>query len=277
MIKTNRVLLTGSSGFVGKHVLKYLMEKTDWGIHLTETRDLLSQVPELGTFDYIIHLGSASSVEQSIASPVGFIESNVSSTLGILDYARKHKPRVFLHFSTVEVYNVTNPYAASKAAQEEIVNAYWKTYGVPAIIVRSSNIIGEGQSADKFIPKIINQINRGETVDIYTSEGKQGMRLYNPVLNVADAILFLLNRYPDYKKGKDFPTHFDIIAGEKLTNLTMAEKIAQKLGKPLHHRLIEPEEARPAYARSLATHGTKLKGLGWKPPQTLNQGLEWIK
>lgn len=274
-----KVLLTGSSGFVGKNVLAYLRKKTGWDIDCPSTKELFNELEDRGRYDYIVHLASASSVEQSVKDPVPFIMQNINSLTTVLEYARKYPPDVFLHFSTVEVYNVTNPYAASKAAQEEVVNAYWKTYGIPAVILRSSNIVGPGQTPDKFVPKIVEQIKNSEEVTIYAAQGKLGMREYNPVGNVADAILFLIKSYPfqNYRQPSDFPIHFDLTGGKRLTNLKMAQIVAHLLRRPLKYRVIEPHHVRPTYARALVPSGTKLSALGWKPPQTLYEGLIWIK
>lgn len=278
----NKVLLTGSTGFVGAHVEQYL---TSQGLEVVPTdTDLTEPLPDLGNFDYIINLASGSSVERSVADPAEFIKSNVAITLSVLEYARAHPPKVFLHFSTVEIYDVTNPYAASKAAQEEIVNAYWKTYDVPAIIARSSNIIGEGQSADKFVPKVIEQIKADKTVNIYTTPtGLEGTRVYNTVNNVASAIMFLLELYPQVRATTEddnkvgLPIHFDIDGGTELTNLQMAQKIAGYLGKKLDYELVVPQSVRPTYARQLNPTGVKLTSIGWQPAETLEEGLSWIK
>ncbi len=276
-----RVLLTGGSGFVGKHVSKYLKEKTDWEIVEPEVAEL-HVMPNMGKFDYIIHLASASSVEKSIRKPAEFIENNIITTLQVLEYARKRPPEVFLQMSTVEVYNITNPYAASKAAQEDAVTAYWKTYGLPVLILRSSNIIGEGQKNDKFVPKIIEKIKADEVVKIYTADGQIGSRKYVPVLNIADAILFLLDKYSTrdevlYDGATDFPVHWDIEGDEAMDNLAMAATIARLLHKPLHYEYFEPEKLRPAYPVSLKAKGAHLQDFGWQPPQTLEEGLSWIK
>lgn len=280
-----RALLTGSGGFVGKHTLKYLRDNTDIEFILTETEDIVNPagMPELGHFDYIINLGSASSVEESVKYPAAFIQDNISSMLNVLNYAKDHPPKLFLHLSTVEVYNVTNPYAASKACQEAIADAYWRTYDVPVVIVRSSNIIGPGQSREKFVPKLIDKIKNNEEVDIYTTNGKVGSRVYNTVTNVADAILYLLNHYPTYLevanrlKTERPPAHFDIGGGEEFTNLEMAEHIAMLLDKTLKYKFVEPADKRPTYAKSLVPAGVLLDRFGWNPPEDFDKGMAWVK
>jgi dTDP-glucose 4,6-dehydratase len=89
----------------------------------------------------------------------------------MLDWAREVGVEKFLHVSTDEVYGPgskyrtnkewkdlhlpSNPYAASKAAQEDIALAYWRTYGVPIGIVNSMNIIGETQDSEKYMAMLM--------------------------------------------------------------------------------------------------------------------------
>lgn len=309
---SRRVLITGGSGFIGSGVLDYMLEHTDYTFTLicswrhrgnplnikkdprveVVTHDLTGPIPDIGYFDYIINFASESHVDRSISDPVPFVENNVSSTLQVLEYARKHTPKVMLQFSTDEVYGAmehkewdvllpSNPYAASKAAQEMICIAYWKTYGIPVVITNSNNIVGENQDKEKFVPKIIELINAGKTVTIHTVNGKPGRRYWNPVQNVADAIMFILQQVPaDYKPGNEFldrPDRYNLSGGEELDNLQMARLIADKLGKSLTCEMLEAELVRPGYDEFYAHTNGKLDLLGWKAPYTLEEGLSWIK
>lgn len=301
------VLLTGCSGFIGSNVLKYFLKHTDWEFTSLSswrhkgspfsitpdprvrviTHDLVGPIPELGDFDYIVNMASESHVDRSIADPLNFIENNVSSTLQVLEYARKHIPKTLIQFSTDEVYGAnnheewdvllpSNPYAASKAAQEMIAIAYWKTYKLPIVITNSNNIIGPNQDPEKFVPKIIELIEGGKEVTIHTADGKPGRRHWNPVDNVSDALLYILKM--DYKKIEptDRPPRFSIPGGEELDNLEMAQLIAKLVGKKLRYKLVDAESIRPGYDEFYAETDGALTTLGYKPPLTLEQGLTWL-
>lgn len=118
------------------------------------THDLQSPIPELtrkriGKIDYVFNVAAESHVDRSITDPVPFVQNNVNLVLNMLEYAREAKPSVFMQISTDEVYGAagegeshaewaeikpSNPYSASKAAQEAIAISYWRTYNVPVVI-----------------------------------------------------------------------------------------------------------------------------------------------
>lgn len=302
-----KVLMTGSDGFIGSNVLQYLLNNTNWHFTLVcsfrhkgspfniplsdrveiKTLDLRGDIPDMGDFDYIFHLASESHVDRSIADPVPFVENNVSITLQILEYARRHMPKRFLMFSTDEVYGArehndwdilmpTNPYAASKAAQELIAEAYYYTYQIPVIITNSNNIVGKNQHPEKFVPKTVDFIKQGKVVPIHTAAGKLGRRFYNPVDNIGSAIKFIMKQA--YRPYSGFPPRYSLTGGEEMDNLEMAQLIAEILGKPLKYKKMEVKSLRPTYDSYYAeSNENKLHDLGWKPPVTLKEGLQWIK
>ena len=306
-----KVLLTGATGMVGSNVLEYLLDKTDWEFTClcswkhkgspallkpnprveVITHDITQPIPEIGDFDYILNLASESHVDRSIADPVNFVENNVSSVLQMLEYARKHPPKVFIQFSTDEVYGTanckewdillpSNPYAASKACQEMIAISYWRTYKVPVVITNSNNIIGKNQNPEKFIPKIVELIKNNQEVTIHTTDGKPGKRHYNSVENIADALLFILNWNDtrEYKFYHQFrPFKFNIPGGKLMDNLQMAKLIAKILGKELKYKFLDAESVRPGYDEFYGVTKGSLSKLGWRPKVSLEKGLVWIK
>ncbi|WUH94545.1 NAD-dependent epimerase/dehydratase family protein [Streptomyces sp. NBC_00433] len=131
-----RLFLTGASGFVGAHVLRRILEDTDWSVacpvslrhHGNTDRitpllanpewagrvdvflcDLACGIPDtladrIGPVDYILNLASNSGVEESIADPSGFVRNNIEVMGNVLDFARKVQPRVMLQMGTDEEY-----------------------------------------------------------------------------------------------------------------------------------------------------------------------------
>lgn len=300
--------MTGGSGFIGSEVLDYMLKNTDWDFVCVAswrhkgnplftppndrvqmiTHDLTGDMPDIGAFDYIVHMASESHVDRSIADPVNFVENNISSTLQVLEYARKYPPKVFILFSTDEVYGATehkdwdvllpsSPYAASKACQEMLAISYWKTYKVPVVITNSNNIVGKNQDKEKFVPKIVELINNNQEISIHTANGKPGRRHWNPVDNVADALLFILDITPSAYPKADRPDRYGLGGGHELDNLEMAQLVAKIIGKPLKYHLLDGEAVRPGYDESYPKTDGALEAMGWQAPMTLEEGLRWIK
>ncbi len=250
-----------------------------------------SLIEMIGPVDYIFNLASDSHVDRSITDPVPFIENNIKVALNMLELARIVKPSMFIQFSTDEVYGAapkgvdfkewstylpSNPYAASKAAQESIAVSYWRTYGVPVVITNCMNIFGERQDKEKYVAKIIDCIKNDKTLTIHGSEGNIGTRFYLHARNIADAVVWIANyvepiMYSD--GGADRPEKFNICGEKEIDNLSLAQMIAEIMNKPLKYELVEFHHTRPGHDRRYALDGTKLRERGWNQPLNLFDSL----
>lgn len=244
---------------------------------------------EIGDVDLIVNFAAESHVDRSIETPIPFVVNNVEVALSLLEYAREAKPRHVIQFSTDEVYGPapagyahrewdaiipSNPYSASKAAQEACAIAWWRTYGVPLSLVNSMNLIGERQTPEKLVPVIIREVLRGGQVPIYgASEDEIGSRTYLHARNLADGLLFLLGADPLLHPAVDRPDRWNVVGEREINNLDMARLVAEILGKPLHYRLVPEGHARPGHDRRYALDGTKLAGAGWKQPMNFEESL----
>ena len=250
--------------------------------------DLTAPLPaRTGRCDYVIALASESHVDRSIADPAPFIRNNVDVMLSTLGYAAAAAPEAVLVFSTDEVYGPlagdglhaewspvlpSNPYAASKAAQEAIAVSYWRTYGVPVVIVNSMNLVGEMQDPEKFLPMAVSRIRHGQTVTIHGVPGDIGSRFFIHARNVADALMFILGTTPAAFPAAGRPDRYNVV-GERLTNLELAEMAAGIIGRPLRYELTDFHSARPGHDPHYGLDGSKLAALGWKPPLDFAESL----
>ena len=263
-------------------------------------------IERIGKIDVIMNVASESHVDRSIGDPVGFIQNNVNLILNLLEYARVVRPKLFLQMSTDEVYGPavaphlhsegephrpSNPYSASKAAQESIIYSYWRTYAVPVIITNTMNIFGEMQDPEKYFAKIMRCVMRGEPVPVHGKpkhvmgslpQWTAGSRFYLHARNLADAWLFLTKLALDPANAGETlwaPYHDDImrfnIVGEKeLDNKDLAQLIAMVLQKPLKIEWVDFHSSRPGHDLRYALNGTKLAEYGWHAPVSLEEGIE---
>ncbi len=241
---------------------------------------------QLGSFDYIVHLAAATHVDRSIDCPMEFVLDNVVATCNLADYARKAGCGRFLHFSTDEVfgpapvgtaykeddrYRSGNPYAATKAGAEELIVSYHNTYGLPAIITHTMNVIGYRQHPEKMVPGTIAKARDGEVVTIHADKTrtKAGSRFYIDAREVADAVLFLLERGIAGEK-------YNIVGEREMDNLELARLIAAAQRQPLFHEMVDFHSSRPGHDLRYALDGTKLREMGWQPRQSIEQSIEDI-
>jgi dTDP-D-glucose 4,6-dehydratase len=252
----------------------------------------------IGPLDYIVNLASLPDVYDSIQDPVPFIMSNTAIMLNTLELGLTNDLTAFVHVSTDEVYGQTDghtyhkewapslpssPYSASKVSQEAAAIAYWRTYRLPLVIVNLMNNFGEMQSPAKFPSIVIRKVMRGEVVTIHGSETAVGTRHYIHSRNAADAMLFMMRRQPTMHAdgSMDVPDRYNVVGGPAITNLDMAQQIADILGKPLRYQFEPFNKTRPGHDWHYGLDGQKLHDLGWRPPVTFEQSLrdtvEWYK
>jgi len=243
--------------------------------------------------DYIVNMASNSAVERSTSDPTECLRNNFEIALTMLEFARKNVPEKFMQISTDEVFGEcltekghdewdtilpSNPYAASKAAQDAMAISYWRTYKMPIVISHCMNVIGERQDPEKFLPKIIQSLVCGKEISIYGDENNIGSRVYLHAHNKADALKFILDKVPVtmYNEKNNKPDRYNICGDVELDNLELAKMVADIVGKPLKYKLVSSESARPGYDRRYALDGSKLASLGWKPPIPFKESLEKI-
>lgn len=257
---------------------------------------------EFGNPDVIINMASESHVDRSIDQPRRFVENNVNLVLSLLEYARELSGlKSFIQVSTDEVYGPadsnlsflewsahkpSNPYSASKSAQESIAIAYWRTYDIPIILTNTMNIIGERQDVEKFVPLIMRSLRKKIPVPIHAVKFNDnwvtGSRFYLHARNQADALRFLINHYSTrnlkYSNGLLMPERFNVCGEVEVHNDAMVRLVAKSMGiaKSVDSLInyVNVEGARPGHDLRYALDGARLKNLGWYAPVPFEKSLQ---
>jgi dTDP-glucose 4,6-dehydratase len=256
--------------------------------------------------DAVLNVASESHVDRSIDDPQGFVRNNVDLVLNLTDFALQIGVRVFLHMSTDEVYGPaplghnhvehepfrpSNPYSASKAAQEDILFSFWRTYGLPLVVTNTMNIIGEMQDTEKFIPKTIRYLRSGRSMPVHGQkigdEWVSGSRFYLHARNLADAWLFILRGLDEnielqrYVTGHTVPTKFHVVGEREIANTEIVEMIGDMMGirapdrgPDTRWRFVDFHGSRPGHDLRYALDGGKLAAFRWVPPVKFEEALQ---
>ena len=244
--------------------------------------------------DAILNLAAETHVDRSIDSPHAFVDTNVVGTLVLLEAARHHLQSLhpsergrfrFLHVSTDEVYGTlgpsglfseetpyapNSPYAASKAAADHLVRAYFHTHGLPTLVTNCSNNYGPFQYPEKLVPLMTLNALDGRPLPIYGDGGQ--VRDWLHVDDHCEGILLVLrNGRPGEK--------YNIGGGNERTNLEVVDRICDLLDEmrpsaQSHRALKALVPDRPGHDRRYAIDATKIRrDLGWKLSRSFEEGL----
>jgi len=234
--------------------------------------------------DAVVHFAAESHVDRSIYEPSPVIQTNITGTFALLEVSRKLSVPRLVHVSTDEVYGdipsntfadeefplrPSSPYSASKAAADLLVLSYVRTYGLPAMVTRSSNNYGPYQFPEKLLPLMITNAFQDKPLPIY-GDGRQ----QRDWLHVEDNCRGILTVLESGKLGEIYN-----IGGLDVTeNLSLVRELLRLTRKP--EALISYVKDRPGHDRRYALTCNKIETeLGWKPEISLDDGLrqtiEW--
>lgn len=250
-------------------------------IHIGDLNGDISGLCE-GVTD-VIHCAAKTFVDHSIKDPIPFVQANTLGTANLLEEARRQKVKRFIHVSTDEVYgqilegsyaedaplNPRNPYAASKAAADCLVQSYYHTFGMWTIVSRTENNYGPLQHHQKAIPTFINKAIHNMPLPVY-GDGMH-VRQWLHVLDHVQGLLLLLKNAKDIEGG----SIWHIAGNQEITNYELASKILTLVGRPRELiKFIPDHNIRPGHDRRYALSFDKITKLGWKPTIDLDTGIQ---
>jgi dTDP-glucose 4,6-dehydratase len=296
-----KIAITGGAGFIGSEMVRQLSHLGEEIIvidsltyagnidSISEVRDkiqfekidirdknLVQEFFSNSEVDAVVNFAAETHVDNSIASPEIFLETNVLGTFNLLESARRNRFR-FLQVSTDEVYgsirngdfkegdklDPSSPYSASKAAAELLMQAYIKTYSVEALGVRCSNNYGHYQNREKLIPAFISKIVSGGKLPVYGTG--ENVREW---IHVSDSVSGIYKVLREGKVG-DF---YNISSQDFRTNLEVTRVILEVFGKDESY--IEFVEDRLGHDFRYAIDSSKIRNeLDWTPVVEFGSGL----
>jgi dTDP-glucose 4,6-dehydratase len=266
--------------------LEEVAEDPRYTFILGDICDAVSVEKAMRGCDAVVHFAAESHVDRSIYAPAPAIETNVKGTFTLLEVARALHIGRFLQISTDEVYGdlppggvaeessplqPSSPYSASKAGADLLALSYVRTYGLPALITRSSNNYGPYQFPEKFLPLMITNALEHKPLPIY-GDGKQ-QRDWLHVEDNCRGILCVL------EKGRAGEV-YNIGGSDIEENLTVARRLLRLMDRP--ESLLHYVKDRPGHDRRYALGCQKIhEELDWKPTISLEVGLrqtiEWYR
>ena len=309
MIKT--VYITGCLGFIGSYITRTCLKKGWYvkGVDkmtYASNNNLLDEFNKYSNFsfvkcdindleflyecDYIINTAAETHVGNSIVKSEDFLHSNINGVHHLLELIRnyrgegKDKPTL-LHFSTDEVYgDVTegehletdilkpsNPYSATKAAADQLILAWARTYKLPYVIVRPTNNYGIGQYTEKLIPKSIKYLGLGKKIPLH-NEGTP-VRNWLHAYDTANAVTTIIENIDEDTINQIY----NICGGFEQTNFDTVKKIITLYhsdpSKKEIYKYLDLSYSRIGQDIRYALNDDKLRMLGWEPKMEFDNEL----
>lgn len=234
--------------------------------------------------DLVFHLAALIAIPHSYVAAQSFVEVNVGGTLNVLEAARRHAVGRLVHTSTSEVYGTArttpideahplqaqSPYAASKIAADSLVEAYARSFSVPAVILRPFNTFGPRQSERAVIPTIIRQALDRRCAAIRIGDATP-VRDFSYVGDTVEAFLAVATA-----GAVEFGTVYNSGSGRPTSVAEVVQLVLRRTGgeKPVEtdSQRIRPEQSEVRLL--LADAGRLTRTTGWRPRVSLEEGLE---
>jgi NAD dependent epimerase/dehydratase len=238
--------------------------------------------------DTIYHLAALIGIPYSYTAPGSYVATNINGTLNVLEAARAAGTASVVHTSTSETYgtaqyvpmdeqhpqNAQSPYAATKAAADQLALSYHRSFGTPVVVVRPFNTYGPRQSARAVIPSIAAQALAADEVRLGSPEPVRDLTY------VADTVSGLVLAA---SQAEATGSVLNLGTGEGIRIGDLARKIVELAGRdvPIVH---DAERVRPAESevQRLVSDNSRMTELtGWRPTTTLTDGLietvRWVE
>ena len=276
IIALDKLTYAGNKSFLNKIInnKNFIFIKSD----ILETNKYIKFLKKI---DCAINIAAESHVDNSFNNSVEFTKTNTLGAHIFLENCIRNKVKKIIHISTDEVYgdklkgksyendslDPTNPYSASKAAAEMIINSYKYVFKKDIVIIRANNIYGTRQFPEKLIPSCIVSLINNKKIRIHGNG--RNKRHYLFVQDFCNALEIIIKKV---NSGI-----FNIGSNECYQNIQIAKKICHLMNKS--NKNIQYRKDRPFNDRRYSISSKKIIDLGWKPEanlfKELNEMIRW--
>lgn len=268
-IKKLKILVTGSSGFIGKHLIKRL---SDYDITKDDEKYILKKRMKRD-IDIIIHLGGKTPYSNKL-SFLDFLDSNFKTTVEVLEFCVRNKVRKLIFVSSY-IYGKPNKkkinemhqikphsaYTMSKFLGEQICEFYSRTYDLNITILRPFNIFGSGQKRGFFISNLVNAAKTGKSIVVINKKSRRDFLYVDDFVDLIEKLINLNLKNQIFNVGYGKSYSFEEII-RKIENMT---------GKKIKARYIdEPTTLMPDIVADISKIRKKT---GWEPKISFDDGL----
>ena len=285
MKKSNRIMITGSRGFIGSALKKKLDNPTEFDIAIDRRMSILNKEALSGFIDenqpnVIIHLAANPLPSKSVEDTIYDMTLNIGGTLNLLEVCKKKELDLLLFTSTAAVYgkpdylpiddahpkHPTSPYGISKLACEGYCNFYRRKYNVPITIARFFNIYGIGQPLGLVIPDIVKKIVENKDGTIKLNGVKEDARDFLYLDDLTEALIKIIQ-----KKLVGYEINF--AGDENIRIIDLAKKLAIILKKDIK---FEYANMGLSASQLYGDISTTKKLLDWSPSTPFDVGLKKV-
>jgi UDP-glucose 4-epimerase len=294
-----RVLVTGSQGFVGRHVMTYLLGHgfEPIGTDVSAGADVVGSIVDTSfvndklsrlDFEAIVHLAGIADIKKTIEDPYSCYQVNCFGTLNALELAVKKGVKRFHYASSANVYGAPKknpvseehvmdprvPYDYSKVVGENFAMSYFKTKGVPVSITRAWLLFGEFDHPSRAVPFFIRKCLKNEPVGLFNS-GKD-VTAPSHAANFAKLVAKILER--DAAVGRAF----NFGGAEKLSIRELAERVKRLTKSKSELQMLPPRspaEEEPQVSYPSTERMKKLLGYDYElsVDEGLKRTIEWMR
>ncbi len=301
------IYVTGCLGFIGSYVTRLCLERGwyVYGVDKMTYASNISFLDEFNSYsnfkfenkdicdidrlvdcDYFINTAAESHVDNSIRKSDVFLHSNIYGVYNILELLKKYQKEgyvvpVLVHFSTDEVYGdiiegehfesdllkPSNPYSATKAAADQLITAWSRTFGIPYNIVRPTNNYGVGQYVEKLIPKSCKFLGLNRRIPLHNYGTPTRNWLH--AKDTASGIIKII-------ESGEINQIYNIAGGFEQSNIDTVKKIIDVYfdhSVEDYESYIDFSVVRPGQDLRYALNDDKLRNLGWKPTAVFDEEI----